>query len=212
MTQTDTRPALTARATEIATLCELAGRFALVNRTGPVLPDGSPESDTDHTVSLTWVACTLAARYAPELDVGLVAQFAAVHDAPEVYAGDVPTQRALTRAEAAAKHAAEADAIRRLTVTAGAGSWLPRTVEAYERMDTPEARFVWAVDKIVPKVLSVITGTGVHVTRFQYLEMLSRQRVRMHALGLPRWLIDTHVEFGEHALNLAGQPAEAVSS
>jgi len=74
-------------------LAELALRFGRIDRTAcyhPVLSkDGRliKESDTDHTVMLGWLACALATRFWPELDQGLIAQLALVHDAPEVTSG-----------------------------------------------------------------------------------------------------------------------------
>ena len=46
------------------------------------------ESDTTHSVMTAYIACSLAARYYPHLDLGLIAQYAIVHDAVEIYAGD----------------------------------------------------------------------------------------------------------------------------
>jgi hypothetical protein len=46
-----------------------------------------PESDTDHTVMLALIACALAPIVDARLDVGLVAQYALVHDLVEAYAG-----------------------------------------------------------------------------------------------------------------------------
>ena len=112
------------------------------------------ETDTDHTVMLGWVAPSLAASF-PGLDVGLVAQFALVHDAPEVYAGDTPTLL-ITPAEQAAKAAREAAAVERLATEFARLPWFPATVREYESQRAPEARFVRAVDKILPKLVNLL--------------------------------------------------------
>lgn len=143
----------------VTDLGRLALVFGRIDRTAVYHPDGvTPESDTDHTVMLGWVACSLAAKYFPVLDVGLVAQFALVHDAPEVYAGDTPTLR-ISDAGRAAKAEREAAATRRLRAEFdGCLPWLPSLLEAYEKQVLPEARFVRGVDKILPKVVHVLDG------------------------------------------------------
>jgi putative hydrolase of HD superfamily len=112
------------------------------------------ETDTDHTVMLGWLAPSLAASF-PGLDVGLVAQFALVHDAPEVYAGDTPTLL-ITSAGQAAKEAREAAAVEQLATEFAWLPWFPATVREYESQRAPEARFVRAVDKILPKVVNLL--------------------------------------------------------
>jgi 5'-deoxynucleotidase YfbR-like HD superfamily hydrolase len=158
---TQTTPGLTIDelADAVTDLGRVALAFGAVNRTAVCWPDGiTPESDTDHTVMLGWVACSLAARYFPMLDVGLVAQFALIHDAPEVYAGDTPTLR-IDQAGKTAKAAREAAAVRRLhDEFSETLSWLPMLLTAYEEQQLPEARYVRGVDKILPKVVHILDG------------------------------------------------------
>lgn len=146
-------------AAAVVDLARLALAFGRIDRTAVYHPDGAtPESDTDHTVMLGWVACALAARFFPALDVGLVAQFALVHDAPEVYAGDTPTLR-IDAAGRAAKAAREHAATRRLAAEFGARlPWLPALVGRYEGQDCAEARFVRGVDKVLPKAVHLLDG------------------------------------------------------
>ena len=72
-------------------LAALALAFGRIDRTACTHPDGTPESDSDHTVMLGWLAPSLAALTEPGLDPHLVAAYALVHDAVEVHAGDTPT-------------------------------------------------------------------------------------------------------------------------
>ena len=122
--------------------------------------DGStPESDTDHTVMLGLVACGLADRYFPHLDIGLIAQYVFVHDLPEVHAGDTPTLRMLTAAEKAAKRRREKEATRRIGSEFGKTMpWVPALIREYEAKAAPEARFVKAVDKLLPKITHILNG------------------------------------------------------
>lgn len=115
----------------------------------------TPEDDATHTVMLGLVACGLAARLG-HLDIGLVSQFALVHDLVEVHAGDVNTFEAAP-ADIARKDRAEAAALDRIDTDHGlAFPWLPATIRAYEDRVCPEARFVKAVDKIMPLLTQVL--------------------------------------------------------
>ena len=161
-------------------LGRLALAFGRIDRTAVYHMDGvTPESDADHTVMLGWLACALAARCFPTLDVGLVAQFALVHDAPEVYAGDTPTLR-IDAAGRAAKAAREHAAVTRLwTQFAGRLPWFPEAITAYEAQVLPEARFVRGLDKVLPKIVHLLDGcTGLrelHMDRAELTEVFRCQ-------------------------------------
>jgi 5'-deoxynucleotidase YfbR-like HD superfamily hydrolase len=106
---------------------------------------------------LTLVACSLASEYFPELNVGLVAQFAAVHDLPEVYANDTSTLRLPSIEQARTKEQRERSATFRLHAEfERMFPWLVYTLRSYQLQDTPEKVFVWAVDKQLPKLLHIL--------------------------------------------------------
>lgn len=119
--------------------------------------DGTtPESVTDHTVMLSVLACAIAAEHLPELDLGLVSQLATVHDFVEVYARDTQTLRN-SPAEQADKVAREAAALARLRCEfAISFPWLLDTIDLYEARTIPEARFVKALDKLLPKIAHLL--------------------------------------------------------
>jgi putative hydrolase of HD superfamily len=174
----------------VVELGRLALAFGRVDRTAVYHPDGvTPESDTDHTVMLGWVACSLAARFFPGLDVGRVAQFALVHDAPEVYAGDTSTLR-IDHEGRRRKAERERAAAERLDAEFGGSlSWLPDLVAGYERQELPEARFVRGVDKVLPKVVHLLDGCA----------GLAEQGMDVAELALV---------FAEQALDMAGYVGE----
>lgn len=161
-------------------LGRLALAFGRIDRTAVYHPDGvTPESDTDHTVMLGWIACALAARCFPRLDAGLVAQFALVHDAPEVYAGDTQTLR-IDAAGRAAKAVREHAAVDRLTAEFGDRlPWFPAVIAAYEAQELPEARFVRGLDKVLPKIVHLLDGcAGLRqfgIRRAELVEVFRRQ-------------------------------------
>lgn len=142
-------PSLVGRATELA---DLVLRFGRVER-ATAHPDGvRPETDTDHTVMLAIVACDLAP---PDLDRGLIAQFALVHDLVEAECGDTQTLT-ITAEERVAKTARERAAMAALVERFGPASWLGRTLTAYEAGEAREARWVYVMDKVMPKLTHIL--------------------------------------------------------
>jgi hypothetical protein len=132
--------------------------FGLVPRATFHQDGVTSETDTTHTVMLGLLACALAERIGG-LDVGAVAQLALVHDLPEVYADDTPTLRLPTAEQSAAKRQREHDAWTRITRQFGhALPWVSLTIGFYDCQASREARFVWGVDKITPKVTHIANG------------------------------------------------------
>ena len=144
-------------------LGEAAIRFARVERK-PRYPDGERESDAEHSLMLALVAPELAATLELDVDLPLVTQYAIVHDLIELKTGDVATF-SLSPAELAAKEAAEHRALEKLVTELP-----PHTATllvAYEQQADREARFVRAVDKLLPLVVDII-GDGERVMREDY--------------------------------------------
>lgn len=118
----------------------------------------TPESDTDHTVMLGLIACAFAAKHL-DLNVGRIAQYALVHDLVEVYAGDTPTLRVLSDDDKRAKAAREEAAYLRIAEEFALRlPWLATTIADYELRRTPEARYVKAMDKLLPKITHILNG------------------------------------------------------
>ena len=145
-------------ADEFIRLGGVAMQFASVERI-PRYADGRRESDVEHSFMLSILASEIAAEHYPTLDIGLVAQFANVHDLIELHTGDVPTF-ALSDEELAQKNTNEQKALAALLAS------LPRhtahILARYEQQEEPEAKFVRAVDKLLPLVVD-IHGDGVRV-------------------------------------------------
>lgn len=134
-------------------LGRLALQFGRVNRATKHDDGISPESDTDHTIMLSLLACAFAAKYMPELDLGKVAQFALIHDLVEAYAGDTSTFGGLSPEAAKAKEEREHNALLRIKKEFDEEfPWLSQMIEEYERLDTREARYVKTVDKLMAKI------------------------------------------------------------
>lgn len=168
--------------------------FALIDRSTLNPGNGQPESDSDHTVMLGWLAPALAAVIAPELDAGLVAQFALVHDAVEVFAGDTCTIRA-SPGVLAGKKAREARAVTRWQQQLGAVlPWLPAMIARYEAQEEPEARFTRAADKLCPTLVHLagnyddLAAMGITAGELPAINDGERDAVAAYASDFPRLL------------------------
>lgn len=179
-------------------------------------PDGTtPESDTDHTVMLGLVACALAAACFPQLDVGLVAQYALVHDLVEVYAGDTNTLRMLTPQARADKADREHAAWMRISDEFSQTlPWLPIVIAEYEDRSTPEARYVKALDKLLPKITHILNeAKTIREQGLTVIELADRYRaqadeLRAYADDFPA-LLDLRAELVNRVLvllSLGGGP------
>jgi putative hydrolase of HD superfamily len=165
-------------------LSGLALRLGRVDRTYCYHPDRQrKENVAEHTVMLGWIAPTLAQALFPGLDRGLIAQLALVHDAVEVYAGDTPTLR-ITERERLAKAARERAAADRIREEFLATlPWFTALVDEYESQSLPEARYVKAVDKLLPKIVHLLDGLhGIHeqsLPRIELAATLAQQDIDM---------------------------------
>lgn len=144
-------------------LAEMAINFSEVKRVPRYTPE-TRESDVEHSFMLGFVAMTVAEEHFPELDSGLIAKFAYIHDLVELITGDVATF-AISQAELKNKEEREKAALSILT------NMLPPSaallLEVYEEQTVPEARFIRLMDKLMP-VLVDILGPGSQVMHEDY--------------------------------------------
>lgn len=179
-------------------LLELARLALALGRTERITKDaeGHPESVAAHSAMLGWCACSIAVKFFPRMDVGLVAQFALAHDAVEAICGDTQTLK-ISAEERAAK--AERENLAHEAMRAGLASlpWLPDTIADYEdgkAGEIPEAMLVNVVDKWMPRLThignrgSVLREIGVE--RREVAAVLEAQREI--AEGLPTYGNDRH--------------------
>ena len=129
------------------------------------------ENDAEHSFMLGMLAVELAKHHNDttqndtQLDVGLVSQYATVHDLIELQTGDTPTFD-LSAAEHEQKAAKEIAALQALC--ARLPPHLAQLVREYEKQETLEAQFVKLVDKLLPIIVDIISGTGAQVMQMDY--------------------------------------------
>jgi len=121
-------------------------QFAKIHRV-PLYAADYAENDLEHSAMLGLVAPELAATLYPDLDEGLIRAYSLVHDLVELETGDEPSLK-LTARQRAIKKERERVAVFELAAR------LPRLrcqrLLEYESQDSKEARFVCAVDKLLP--------------------------------------------------------------
>jgi putative hydrolase of HD superfamily len=125
------------------------------------LADGSRRENTaEHSWHLGIAALVLAPFASEPVDVATAVAMALVHDIVEIDAGDT---FAYDDAEGAAtKQAREEAAADRLfgLLPTETGRRFREMWDEYERGDTPEARFVMAVDRLAPMMLNLAEGAS----------------------------------------------------
>lgn len=131
-------------------------QFQAVKRVTHVPGDFRAENDTEHSYNLAMTAWFIV-QYFPGLDRDKVIRCALVHDLVEIHAGD--TYVYADAATLATKHDREAAALKKLR-----HDWLdfPELIEgitSYEQKDSEEAKFVYALDKIMP-IMLIFIGKG----------------------------------------------------
>jgi putative hydrolase of HD superfamily len=123
------------------------------------LADGSRRENTaEHSWHLG-IATIVMQPFATEVvDLGRAVQMALVHDIVEIDAGD--TFAYDTSEHADTKRQREEDAADRLfgLLSPEMGAYFRELWDEYERGDTPEARYVMAVDRMAPMFLNMAEG------------------------------------------------------
>ena len=138
---------------QLLNFCQLLFRHQQVERR-VVLPSGEWENDTEHSYNLAMVAWYVSDQLKLQLDVEKMLKYALIHDLPEVYAGDT-----FAFGDRRDKKEREAKALARIKSEMPEASAITGLVEKYEERADQESRFVWALDKLMPPLISYL-GQG----------------------------------------------------
>jgi putative hydrolases of HD superfamily len=123
------------------------------------LADGSRRENTaEHSWHLGMAALVFAGQATEPVDVARAVAMALAHDIVEIDAGD--TFAYDEGAGLASKEAREQAAADRLfgLLPESVGAHLRELWDEYERGDTPEARYVMAIDRMAPMLLNLAEG------------------------------------------------------
>jgi putative hydrolase of HD superfamily len=114
------------------------------------------ENDSEHMYQLALTAWFLIEKDKLKLDKNKAVAMALVHDIVEIYTGDIPTY--------AAEHSSPTKAINeRLAASRLKKEWpqfksLHQLIHEYEEREVPEAKFVYALDKLLPMINNYLYG------------------------------------------------------
>jgi putative hydrolase of HD superfamily len=116
------------------------------------------ENDAEHSYQLAMMAWYINESCELGYDTALLLHYALAHDLVEVYAGDVAI---LDHAARAGKAEREAAALERIAGEFAEFGGLVELIRQYERLEDREARFVKALDKVMPMMLTYLERGGV---------------------------------------------------
>jgi len=115
-----------------------------------VLEDDQNENDAEHSYQMALLAMFIIDENKLKLDTYKCMAMALVHDVVEVYAGDLIVFA--PKKEIVAKELREKEAVEQLKSNWPNTLSLHQLVKEYEERKTPESKFVYAIDKLIPEI------------------------------------------------------------
>jgi 5'-deoxynucleotidase YfbR-like HD superfamily hydrolase len=121
------------------------------------LPGGRPtrENDVEHSYQLAMMAWYLNGVGEFGYDTNKLIRYALVHDLPEAYAGDVHAYDVEGRKGKAER---ERRALELIAHEYPLAADIITAVQDYDRLDDPESRYVYALDKLLPMINVFLEG------------------------------------------------------
>jgi len=123
-----------------------------------ILEKGSHENDAEHGYQLAMTAWYIIDKDKLKLDKFKAACIAMAHDIVEVYAGD--TLAFASSSKLAKAKQKEAQAVQKLKKEWPAFTSLHELIDEYENLSSEEAKFVYALDKLVPIINNYLYEGG----------------------------------------------------
>jgi putative hydrolases of HD superfamily len=130
---------------------ELINQFQRIDRQIMRHGEDRLENDAEHSYQLAMAAWYINDSEKLGLDSNLLLRYALVHDLVEVYAGDTFAYTTDVE-ERTSKASREAEAAERIAREFPEFGSLHETIHEYEKRDSREARFVYALDKLLPVI------------------------------------------------------------
>lgn len=136
---------------------EFLNNFKKVERLSLVSKNGRRETDPEHTWHLVVTLWMLSEKYEKKIDLSKAIKMALIHDLPEMIAGDVYAHS--TEISKEQKKQNEIKAMEEIVskLPTAFGNEIKSLWEEYEERTSEEAKFVWLVDKIMPRVMYRLT-------------------------------------------------------
>jgi putative hydrolase of HD superfamily len=115
-----------------------------------VLDDDAHENDMEHQYQMAVTALFIIDINNLKLDKYKCMALGLVHDTVEVYAGDISFFAANKDLNVKAQQ--EKDAVKKIKTNWPTNTTMHELIDEYESRKTPEAKFVYALDKLVPEI------------------------------------------------------------
>ena len=134
---------------QLLAFVEFTTKFQQVKRIVMANGEDRLENDSEHSYQLAIVAWYLIQKEKLNLNVELVLKYCLVHDLVEIYAGDTyfySNDKNLIDGKAVR----EADALKRIKEEFPNFESLFENISEYETHESSEAKFVYALDKVLP--------------------------------------------------------------
>lgn len=134
-------------------------QFRAIERKVHIPPElTAMENDVEHSYDLTMLAWFIA-QYFPHLDTDKIIRYCLAHDLVEIHAGDTFSYG--DEALLASKAVREKVAIEKLRAEWSDFPEAFAAIDGYEALKTPEAKFVYALDKVAPAMIDYLNeGRG----------------------------------------------------
>jgi hypothetical protein len=109
------------------------------------------ENAGEHEMSFAILACSLADVYDPTLDKGEIAQYALAHEISKIHTGDVTVWEP---EDVVSKNVKDSVlAVEYIEKSYPAAAWVTKTYLSLHEQDTPEKRFSFSLDRILPHMM-----------------------------------------------------------
>jgi putative hydrolase of HD superfamily len=160
----------------LAELQQFIADFSNVIRVPQLANTGRLENDVDHSFGLALTCWYLAPKIAPELNLEKVFKYALSHDIVEIHAGD--TFVFADKAEIESKSGREDKALEQLKDEWPDFTDMVESAKGYKDKIDEEAKFVKAIDKILPVLMIELGESSVFWDRHKItLEMERENKV-----------------------------------
>lgn len=160
-------------------LQQFVASFSNVTRVPLFLDTGRLENDVDHSYGLALTCWFLAPKIAPELNMEKIFKYALSHDIVELYAGDTFVFAEADKVES--KSEREDAALEQLYEDWPDFTEMVDYAKGYKEKIDDEARFVKAVDKILPLLVIELGESSEFWNRHKItLDMERKNKVTIH--------------------------------
>ena len=143
---------------------QLTLKFRDIYRTIKIPGKNPRENDAEHSYQLAMFAWYIATADKLSLDTNRIIKYALVHDFVEVYAGDIDAHTT-DENERTMKPIREEEARLRLVSEFPEFTEFHEAINEYEKKENDEARFVYALDKIISEMNIYLEGNSINIEK-----------------------------------------------